>query len=121
MIQDAVENMIEINNIRLYPSRPKLIIQDDKHIQLIMVRIPMYIIEATLKSVFRLTKNNIRLPLRTHFKSNFSQLNRNRLHKRYSAGTMFSSIPSLCKNYTYAQIFYGHQRHFSNIIGMIKE
>ena len=100
------------------PSRSDVIPRDPAQVQAKLGWMPMPVVEQTLRHTTQLAKNHIRLPLRRHVKSRFPQLNRNRLHERYSTDTMFSSVTSLGDNYTCAQLFCGHKSHFTKVIGM---
>ena len=66
------------------PSKTQLILQKTKQLRSKLGWIPMNIIEALLKNTTLLAKNQIKLPPEKHYKSRFHQLNRNRLHERYS-------------------------------------
>ena len=107
---------------KLSPARSTLNPIDVKKVQSKLGWIPMQVAEATMKVTTQLAKNQLRLPLRHHFKSRFPQLNRNRLvRETYSTDTIFSSVPALNTNETCMQIFCGKVSKFCRGYGLRSE
>ena len=82
--------------------------------------IPRMTVEKTIAATTQLAKLDARLPMRKHFKSRFSQLNKPRLSERYDTDTWFSSTAAVGGENCF-QIFNGRNSGYIKSYGMIME
>ncbi len=81
---------------------------------------PMEVIEKTLQSTTQYAKNNLRLPMRQHFKARNRGLYVKRLRETFATDTFFSSEKAL-NGETCAQIYVGKKSHLTEVFGMTTE
>jgi len=99
--------------VHAYMARSTITEDDLLSLQAKMAWMPIPVLERTLQVTTRLAKNYFRLPLRSHFKSQFPALNRNRLQEVYSTDTFFASVPGLNSKATCMQLFVGNDSMFT--------
>ena len=78
------------------------------------------VVNKTLRNTTQYGTINMRLPMRTHFKSRNPILQRRRIMEPYATDTWFSTTPSY-EGYNCAQIFYGINSHHVSHYGMASE